>query len=94
MTTPTPEQIAQALNDFLYEGMDADLPAGHGRFVVTNYDKFAELHQRSKVHESLYEQVYVEALKLGIIIGFGETGIVLATDDNFGVALRWQYKPE
>ena len=94
MAKPTAKQIAQGFHDFLYDEVDHDLPTGHGRMVLTNYDKFAELHQRDRVSDSLYEHVYTAGLELGILIGFGENGIFVGTDDNFGIALRWNYQPK
>ena len=93
MSKPTPQQIAQALYDFLYEDQDEELKAGQGVMLLTNYDRFSEIHQRDRVNDSLYTQVYEAGLELGILIGFGGDLVFVGTDDNFGAALRWQYKP-
>ena len=82
---PSFEDVANELKRRLYHGTGEPDPndEGVGRVFTLSYDQLYSLSKRRKFSKAFYVNVELCAWEIGIIVGFGEYGITVATDDHF-----------
>lgn len=88
---PTAEQIAEELKRMLYVNSivpDEEMAESEARVLSIRYCQFYAVAKRKKLAESLYHYVRWAGWEIGINIGFGVNGVVIATDaDHY---IRWE----
>ena len=82
---PSYEDVARELKCRLYHrtGEPDSTDEGVGRVFTLSYDQLYSLSKRQKFTKAFYANVEWYAWNIGIIVGFGEYGITVATDDHF-----------
>ena len=90
-TRPTPEQVAQELKRMLYRNSvvpDEEMAESEARALSIGYNQFYVIAKREKLVMAFYMNVMWAGWEIGINIGFGCNGIVIATDaDHY---IRWE----
>lgn len=87
---PTPEQVAKKLKHRLYDGdMNYDEePGREPRAISITYDEFHKICKRERIAKHMYWRIEFEGGEIGIIVGFGWYGVIVATDREY--YMRWQ----
>ena len=82
------EEVAHELKRRLYlESGEPDASdEGQGAFLTLSYDQLYSLSGYHALHKRFYTDVEWYAGEIGIIIGFGYYGIIVATDDHFAAS--------
>lgn len=90
-TKPTAEQVAQELKRMLYRNSavpDEEMAESEARVLSMSYDQFYAISKREKLTMAFYTYVQWAGWEVGINIGFGCNGIVIATDvDRY---IQWE----
>ena len=88
---PTHEQIAKRLKHRLYDGdmYYDEVPDAEPRAISITYEEFCKkICERERIAKHLYSHIEFEGGEIGIIVGFGWYGVVVATDRKY--YMRWQ----
>ena len=90
-TKPTAEQVAEVLKRMLYRNSvvpDGEMAESEARVLSIGYDQFYAISEREKLTMAFYTYVQWAGWEIGINIGFGCNGIVIATDAEH--CIRWE----
>ena len=90
-TKPTAEQVADELKRMLYRNAvvpDEEMAESEARVLSIGYCQFRAISKKKKLTMAFYTWVQWAGWEVGINIGFGVNGVVIATDAEHHI--RWE----